>query len=98
MILGSRDSKLYALDRKTGEPVWTFVTEGMVDPSPVVAGGRVFVGCLSLTAEFYALDAKTGKKKQELTLEGAASGSPAVGPDCIVVGTEKGRVYCLGKK
>jgi len=98
VILGSRDQKVYALDRKTGEPKWTFVTEGIVDPSPVLAGGRVYVGCLSQTAEFYALDAKTGKKKQELILEGAACGSPAVGPDCLVVGTEKGRVYCLGKK
>lgn len=99
VIVGSRDQKVYALDRKTGEPRWTpFVTEGMVDPSPVVAGGRVYVGCLSQTAEFYVLDAKTGKKKQELNLEGAACGSPAVGPDCIIVGTEKGRVYCLGKK
>jgi outer membrane protein assembly factor BamB len=98
VILGSRDQKVYALDRKTGEEKWSFVTEGMVDPSPVIAGGRVYVGCLSQTAEFYVLDAKTGKKLQELTLEGAASGSPAVGPDCLLVGTEKGRVYCLGKK
>ncbi len=98
VILGSRDQKVYALDRKTGEEKWTFVTEGMVDPSPVIAGGRVYVGCLSQTAEFYVLDVKTGKKQQELNLEGAACGSPAVGPDCLLVGTEKGRVYCFGKK
>lgn len=98
VIAGSRDQKVYALDRKTGEMKWTFVTEGMVDPSPVIAGGRVYVGCLSQTAEFYVLDAKTGKKKQELNLEGAACGSPAIGADCLVVGTEKGRVYCFGGK
>lgn len=98
VILGSRDAKVYALDRKTGEQKWTFVTEGMVDPSPVIAGGRVYVGCLSQTAEFYVLDAKTGKKKQELTLSGAACGSPAVASDCLFVGTEKGKVYCFGAK
>ena len=98
VILGSRDAKVYALDRTTGEQVWSFVTEGMVDPSPVVAGGRVYVGCLSQTAEFYVLDAKTGRKKQELTLQGAACGSPAVANDCLLVGTEKGKVYCFGKK
>lgn len=98
VIVGSRDQKVYALDRKTGEEKWSFVTEGMVDPSPVVAGGRVYVGCLSQTAEFYVLDAKTGKKKEELTLDGAACGSPAVGPDCLLVGTEKGAVYCFGSK
>ncbi|MCU0704601.1 MAG: PQQ-binding-like beta-propeller repeat protein [Fimbriiglobus sp.] len=99
VILGSRDKKVYALDRKTGEPKWPpFVTEGIVDPSPVVAGGRVYVGCLSQTAEFYVLDVKTGKKKQELTLDGTACGSPAVAGDCLLVGTEKGKLYCLGKK
>jgi outer membrane protein assembly factor BamB len=98
VILGSRDAKVYALDRTTGEQVWSFVTEGMVDPSPVVAGGRVYVGCLSQTAEFYVLDAKTGRKKQELALQGAACGSPAVANDCLLVGTEKGKVYCFGKK
>lgn len=97
VIVGSRDQKVYALDRKTGEPKWSYVTEGMVDPSPVVAGATVYFGPLSLTAEFYALDLKTGKKRQELTLEGAATGSPAVGPDCLIVGTEKGVVYCFGK-
>ena len=97
VILGSRDSRLYALDRKTGEERWSFVTEGMVDPSPVVSGGKVYVGCLSVTAEFYVLDAKTGKKVEELSLKGA-SGSASVGPDCLVVGTEKGWVYCWGNK
>ena len=97
VIAGSRDQKVYALDRKTGEEKWSFVTEGMVDPSPVVAGGRVYVGCLSMTGEFYVLDAKSGKKQEELALNGTVCGSPAVGPDCLLVGTEKGWVYCFGK-
>jgi len=44
------------------------------------------------------LDLKTGKKLQEMTLDSSVTGSVAVGPDCILVGTEKGVVYCLGKK
>ncbi len=97
VIVGSRDSKMYAIDRKTGEEKWSFVTEGMCDPSPVVAGGKVYFGCLALTGEFYVLDAKTGKKVEELALKGA-SGSASVGPDCLLVGTDKGVVYCWGKK
>lgn len=98
VIVGSRDQKVYALDRKTGEEKWSFVTEGMVDPSPVVTGGRVYVGCLSATSEFYVLDAATGKKKEEFNLEGEACGSPSIGPDCLLVGTGKGVVYCFGSK
>ncbi len=97
-VTGSRDKKVYALDQATGRERWNFVTEGMVDASPVVAGGRVYVGCLSSTGEFYVLDLATGKQVQVVTLDGAVTGSAAVGPDCVVVGTERGTVYCLGKK
>jgi outer membrane protein assembly factor BamB len=69
-----------------------------VDASPVVVGGRVYVGCLNDDGNFYALDLKTGKQIQELQLDAAVTGSAGVGPDCLVVGTDKGTVYCLGKK
>ena len=97
-MIGGRDKKVYALDRDTGTEAWSFVTEGMVDASPVVAGGRVYVGCLASTGEFYVLDLTTGKQVQQLTLDGAVTGSAAVGPDCVIVGTARGTVYCLGKK
>ncbi len=98
VVAGSRDKKVYAIDRATGKEVWNFATEGQVDPSPVIVGNRVYVGCLSSGGEFYVLDLKTGAKVQELALDSAVSGSAAVGPDCLVVGTDKGTVYCLGSK
>jgi outer membrane protein assembly factor BamB len=70
----------------------------MVDGSPVVVGDRVYAGCLSKDGNFYVLDLKTGKKLQELELDSAVTGSVAVGPDCLLVGTEKGVLYCLGAK
>ena len=66
--------------------------------SPVVVGDRVYAGCLSEDGNFYVLDLKTGKKLQELELESPVGGSVGVGPDCVLVGTDKGVVYCLGKK
>jgi len=98
VIAGSRDKKVYALDAKTGVEKWSFTTGGQVDASPVVVGERVYVGCLNDEGTFYVLDLKTGKKIQELELFSAVSGSAAVGPDCILVGTDKGVLYCLGKK
>ena len=97
VILGSRDRKVYGLNRKTGKEIWNFITEGAVDSSPVVVGQRVYVGCQSLTGEFYVLDVKSGKQLQEVTLDSAVTGSVAVGKDYILVGTEKGTLYCLGK-
>jgi outer membrane protein assembly factor BamB len=98
IVAGSRDKNVYGLDRKTGKPVWTFETDGAVDGSPVVVGGRVYVGCLSNDGNFYVLDLKSGKKVQELNLDSAVTGSVAVGPDCILVGTDRGSLYCLGAK
>ena len=98
VVAGSRDKKVYGLNPQSGKSVWTFATEGQVDASPVIVNGRVYVGCLNDDGNFYVLDLKTGKKLQELQLDSAVSGSAAVGPDCIVVGTDKGTVYCLGKK
>ncbi len=98
IVAGSQDKKVYGLDPKTGKSRWSFTTPGQVDASPVVVGGRVYVGCLNDDGNFYVLDLRTGKKLQELELDAAVTGSAAVGPDCLVVGTEKGVVYCLGKK
>jgi len=98
VVTGSRDKKVYALDRATGQERWSFITEGMVDGSPVIVGSRVYAGCLSSTGEFYVLDLTTGKEVQQIALDGAVTGSPAVGTDCLIVGTERGTVYCLGKK
>lgn len=98
IVAASRDKKVYGLDPKTGKALWSFTTAGQVDASPVVAGGRVYVGCLNDEGNFYVLDLKTGKKLQELELDAAVTGSAAIGPDCLVVGTDRGRVYCLGKK
>ncbi len=44
VVVGSRDKRVHALDRKTGKPVWTFQTRNRVDSSPVIVGTRVIVG------------------------------------------------------
>lgn len=98
VIAGSRDKKVYALDAATGKLAWSYETAGMVDASPVVVSGRVYVGCLSDEGEFYVLDLKTGKLIQQIELDAPVTGSAAVGPDCLLVGTDDGTVYCLGKK
>jgi outer membrane protein assembly factor BamB len=98
VVAGSRDKKVYGINAKTGAELWNFTTDGQVDASPVIVGGRVYVGCLSKDGNFYVLDLKRGKKIQELNLDTDVTGSAGVGPDCLVVGTDKGTLYCLGKK
>jgi outer membrane protein assembly factor BamB len=97
-VVGSRDKKVYAINHKTGTEAWNFTTDGMVDGSAVVVKDRVYVGCLSTDGNFYVLDLMKGTKIQEMNLDSAVTGSPAVGPDCLLIGTEKGTLYCLGAK
>jgi len=98
VVAGSRDRKVYALEATTGKRLWDFATEGHVDASPVIAADRVYVGCLSRDGHFYVLDLKTGRKLQELLLDAPVTSSAAIGPDCLCVGTDRGVLYCLGKK
>jgi outer membrane protein assembly factor BamB len=98
VVAGSRDNKLYAIDAKTGAEKWSFQTKAQVDASPVVVGERVYVGCLSDDGNFYVLDLKTGKLIQETELDSPVTGSVAVGQDCVLVGTDRGTLYCFGKK
>lgn len=98
VVAGSRDKRVYALDRSTGKERWSFAAAGNVDASPVVAGGRVYVGSLSDEGNFYVLDLGTGRKVQELNLDSAVTGSAAVTEGLLLVGTERGTLYCLGGK
>jgi len=95
VIIGGRDNKVWAIDRKTGKRRWDFLTDHKVDGSAVVAGDRVFVG--SYDHKFYVLDLK-GNKVADFELDSAIMGSPAVAGGNVVIGTEKGTVYCFGAK
>jgi outer membrane protein assembly factor BamB len=96
IITGSKDKRVWAIDRKTGKEAWSFPTEKQVTSSPVVVGQRVFAG--SLDGKLYVLDLAKGTLLQKLDLGGPISASPAVGSGCLVIGTEKGLVYCFGAK
>lgn len=94
VVVGSRDKRVYAIDRAKGTEVWNVLTQGKVDSSPVIVGGRVYVG--SHDGHLYGLDLATGREVQKIKLDGPISASPAVGGGCLVIGTEKGTVYCFG--
>jgi len=105
VIAGSKNKRVYAVDRKKGTEVWSFPTDGDVDSSPVVVGKRVFVG--SHDGNLYALDLNMGTLIQKLPLGGRIIGSPAVGGNCLIISAtvpqpdnkpDIGVVYCLGAK
>ena len=44
VVIGGRDNKVHCIDRKTGQPRWTFATRRDVESSPALCGGKVVVG------------------------------------------------------
>src|SRR5262249_38884896 len=95
VIAGSKDKRVYGLDRKTGTETWSYLTGGRVDSSPVVVGKRVYVG--SQDHCLYVLDRDKGTRIQKVELDGEVIGSPAVAAGSLIIGTVKGTVYCLGE-
>jgi outer membrane protein assembly factor BamB len=98
VVIGCRDKHVRALDRATGNEIWDFVAAGQVDCSPVVVGDRVVVGAKDRSGSLYLLDMAKGTQLAKIELDGAILGSPAVAEGRLVLGTEKGTVYCLGSK
>ncbi len=96
IIAASRDKRVYALERATGNKVWAFQTRGRIESSPVIVGKRVYVG--SGDKNFYVLDLATGREIQKLELDDEVTGSPAVVGERLLIGTRSGTLYCLGKK
>jgi outer membrane protein assembly factor BamB len=96
VVVGCRNRTLYALDRKTGKERWTFDTKGRVDPSPVVAGKRVYAAALD--GKLYVLNLADGKLVESFALGEQITGSPAVSNNRLVIGTTDGVLYCLGNK
>jgi len=95
VIAGSKDKKVYGLDRKSGEEVWSVTTGGRIECSPVVVGSRVYVG--SLDKHLYVIDRDKGTVIQKIELDGPINGSPAVADGIVLIGTQKGTVYCFGE-
>ncbi len=93
VILGGRDKRLWALDRKTGKVLWRHGAKGRIDSSPVVVGQRVFVG--SSDGNLYGLDLRTGHELERFELGAPITASPAVGRGCLVIGNQDGVLYCF---
>ena len=94
VVFGGRDKMVHALDPKTGETLWTYPTKARVDSSPVILGGRAFVG--TMAGEILALDLASGRPVWTFDTGSPVLASPAIAGDRLVIGTVDGVLYCFG--
>jgi outer membrane protein assembly factor BamB len=92
VVVGSRDGRLYAVDRATGKERWNFDHQiSWVVSSPAVVGGRAIVG--SSDGRFiHAVDLATGKEAWRTRTESNALPAPAVAGDVVVSGDASGNI------
>lgn len=74
-------------------PQWQFTSDGVVESSPAVVDGTVYVG--SLDGHVYALDAATGTEIWSYNTTDNISTSVAVVNGTVYAGSVAGGVYAL---
>ena len=92
-MFGSRDKRLHGVRRDTGQPLWTFATQGEVDSSPIICGDKVLVG--SGDGRLYMVRLADGMEVWSYEIGAAITASPAIAEGIVVVGAEDGFVYAF---
>ncbi len=91
----SQDHSLYAINKKSGNQVWKFPSDGtVVDAlvgSPTVYSGTVYAG--SFGGVLYAVDAATGHLKWSIKVDGGLWDGPAMADGTLYFGDQAGNVY-----
>jgi len=100
LIFGCQCGAVYALNKKSGELLWSTETAGEVKGAVAYNDGVVFGS--NYGGEFFAIDAGNGAKKWSTPIIGGAFGrgggaysTPAVAYGRVYVGAFDGRVYSL---
>lgn len=99
VFVGSNDGKLYCLDVKTGDKLWSYeTTGGAITSSPAVREGKIFFGAYD--NKFYCLDAQTGDKQWEYETGAPIGTSPAISRGKVLFGSgfDGDTLYCLDKE
>jgi outer membrane protein assembly factor BamB len=93
VIFGCRDGFVYALDRFSGSPLWTFAASGGVGASPAIQGESVFVA--DYNGGVYAIAVSDGRQTWRTRLGTSVVSSPAVSGDRVLACGTDGYAYCL---
>lgn len=95
LFIGSH-STLLAINADTGQILWTFHANGVIDSTPAVDGQRVYFG--TNNNMIYALNRYTGRGVWKFEAKGPVISSPAVGDKLLITASLDGVIYGLYKE
>lgn len=93
VVFGGRDGRVYAVQRESGERVWSHAAVGGVGASPLVDGNAVLVA--DYGGNVYRLARADGKVTWKRALRERIVSTPCAANERVVVGTAKGNVVAL---
>ena len=97
VVADKRCNILYALDKKTGEEVWTLDIGGYSWSSPTLtfdALGNAYLFQANSNSIMRMINAQTGELITSLEVDGSnIEGSPAIYDDILVIGTRGARIH-----
>ncbi|MBL64321.1 MAG: hypothetical protein CMI30_13055 [Opitutae bacterium] len=97
VYVGLGNSRLYAINGKSGIKLWEFETgesEYGVSSPAIGSDGTVYVG--SDDGKLYAINPKSGAKLWEFETGGDVDSCPAIGPDgTVYVGSKDNKLYAI---
>ena len=75
---------------------WEQTLRKRSDASPVIAGDKVVLAAAD--GRIILLELKSGEELWMFEVKGSFLGAPAVAHGKVVVASDRGTIYCLGKK
>jgi outer membrane protein assembly factor BamB len=95
VVRGTGISGIYALNARSGNPVWTYHTRGEDMPTPVFYKGKIVFG--NGDGNIYGLNAETGKLLWKVAIGSFVSMSSATMSDNLVImaGTHPDNMYAV---
>ena len=93
IIFGGRDRRVYALNKETGERLWSFRTKGKNDSSPIIFQDKVTFG--SSDGRIYIINASDGTEVWKYDVGKAIIAAPALAQGKLIIGSSDGSLYCF---
>ncbi|GAA2431857.1 hypothetical protein GCM10010191_52130 [Actinomadura vinacea] len=92
-VVGDSRGTVSARRVATGEQIWHFQADQVVETRPAAAAGRVFVG--SHDHRLYALDAFTGEEVWRFDAGASVTSAPVVADGVVYIGCASGHLFAV---
>ena len=93
LYVAESERRLHALDRDTGEAIWTFETDGRLATAPTLTSDAALIG--DKNGALYAVDADTGAQIWRFDADAPLTTSPVAANEMIYIASENGSLYAL---